>query len=268
MPEKRSFHTFVVMAREGSPYLDACVLSLVNQTVRSPIVIYTATASNHVAAISKKYEIPVLIHPVGGNMIDVWNFAYNNCESEYVTLVHEDDVYLPRYNEICFSYLNAIKNGESLILFTWYNDFINGKESVCNIKLLIKKLLLFPAVIKSAIRSRFLKKAMLLFGSPIPCPSVMYHKGRIGPFYFSKTFNCDLDWDAWLRLSERDGSFIFVNKKLLLHRIHHQSLTSQLIDSNGRRDEDLRIFRRLWPEPMARMLSALYALSYRMNNAG
>lgn len=266
MQRKHRVHTFAVMAYAESPYLEECVLSLVNQTVKSRIVFYTATPSPSIISLSKKYEIPIVFNKAHVSLLDDWNFAYNNCESEYVTLVHQDDIYLPHYNEVCFSALDKVKNDDSLILFTWYNDLISGKEKDYNIKILIKKLLLLPGIIKPDIRSRLLRKAMLSFGTPIPCPSVMYHKSRIGAFHFSKAFNCNMDWDAWLRLSHMHGSFVFVNKKLLLHRLHEESLTSQQINSEGRKNEDLRIFRRLWPEPMARLLSLLYSISYKMNH--
>ena len=266
MREKCKSHSFAVLAYKESPYLEECVLSLINQTVRSRIVIYTSVPSQNVIDISKKYEIPLVINKDHQGIASDWDFAYNSCDSEYVTLAHQDDIYLSRYNELCSSAIDRIKDGNSIIIFRWYNELIEGKEKVFNLNLMIKKLLLLPCMMKPGIRSRFLKRAMLSFGSPIPCPSVMYHKSKIGAFNFSKTFNCNMDWDAWLRLSEKRGSFVYVNSKLLLHRIYEGSQTSQQIDSNGRRNEDLLIFKRLWPEPAANLLSALYSLSYRMNN--
>ena len=266
MREKSNLHSFAVLAYKESPYLEECVLSLINQTVKSRIVIYTSTPSQNVINISRKYEIPLVINRDHQGIVSDWDFAYNNCESAYVTLVHQDDVYLSQYNELCFLAIDKTRNRDSLMVFTWYNDLIGEKERIFNINLIIKKFLLLPYMIKSDIRSRFLKRAMLSFGSSIPCPSVMYHKSQIGVFNFSKTFSCNMDWDAWLRLSEKQGSFVFVNSKLFLHRIYKESQTSKQIDNDGRRNEDLLIFKRLWPEPIARLLSALYFLSYRMNN--
>ncbi|MCH5718082.1 hypothetical protein [Niabella hibiscisoli] len=40
---------------------------------------------------------------------------------------------------------------------------------------------------------------------------------------FSKDHSCVLDWVAWLQLAEKSGAFIFVNKKLVKHRIHVDS---------------------------------------------
>jgi len=266
MRGKCKLHSFAVLAYQESPYLEECILSLINQTIKSRVVIYTSTPSQNTINLSEKYEIRLVINQDHQGIASDWGFAYNNCESEYVTLVHQDDIYLPRYNELCFLAIDKTKNGDSLMIFTGYNDLIGENERIFNINLIIKKFLLLPCMIKSDIRSRFLKRAVLSFGNPIPCPSVMYHKSQVGVFNFSKTFSCNMDWDAWLRLSEKQGSFVFVKNKLLLHRIYKESQTSQQIDNYGRRDEDLLIFKRLWPEPMARLFSALYSLCYRMNN--
>ena len=266
MRGKYKLHSFVVMAYEESPYLAECILSLINQTVKSDVVISTSTPSKNVIDVSKKYGIPLLINKERHGIASDWNFAYNNCESKYVTLVHQDDLYLSRYVESCFSVIGTKQNDDNLIIFTWYNDLVEGEERAFNINFIAKKALLTPFLFKRNIQSLFLKKMVLLFGSPIPCPSVMYHKDRIGSFNFSNVFNCNMDWDAWLRLSKRIGSFTFVNKKLVLHRIYKESQTSTQISNAERKREDSMIFKRLWPEPIARMLLALYSLSYRMND--
>jgi hypothetical protein len=266
MQKRHNRHSFAVLAHKESPHLEECILSLIRQTVKSKIIIFTSTPSETLNTISKKYELPLVINSHRNGIAADWSFAYNNCESEYVTLVHQDDIYLKRYTESCLSAIDKIKNTDNLIVFTWYSDLIGKKERIFNINFIVKKLLLLPFLIKSDIGSTFLKKAILLFGSPIPCPSVMYHKSKVGGFNFSGIFNCNMDWDAWVRLSEKRGSFIFVNKKLLLHRIYKKSQTSLQIDTDGRRKEDLLIFKRLWPEPIAKLLSAMYSLSYRVND--
>jgi len=266
MPKKRRSHSFAVLAYKESPYLEDCVLSLINQTVKSDVVIYTSTLSQSIISVSEKYRIPVVTNKDDHGIASDWSFGYNNCGTDYVTLVHQDDIYLPRYNELCFAAIDKIRNPDTLIVFTWYNDLVGKKEKVFNINFLVKKLLLLPFLFKPVIRSRFLKRAALLFGSPIPCPSVMYNRARIGVFNFSEKFNCNMDWDAWLRLSDKKGSFVFVNEKLLLHRVYKDSQTSFQIDGAGRKKEDLLIFEQLWARPLARLLSMVYQLSYKAND--
>lgn len=266
MLKKHRSHSFAVLAHKESQYLEGCILSLINQTFKSNIVIYTSHPSQVIVGISEKYKIPLVINKDRRGIASDWSFAYNGCTSDYVTLVHQDDIYLPRYSELCFEAIDRVKKEDVLIAFTWYNDLIEKKERLFNANFIIKKLLLLPFMAKPVIRNRFLKKAVLAFGNPIPCPSVMFHKARIGAFDFSEEYNCNMDWDAWLRLSGNAGSFVFVNKKLLLHRVYKGSQTSSQIDNSGRKKEDLAIFRSLWCDPLAKLLSYAYHLSYRANN--
>lgn len=49
------------------------------------------------------------------------------------------------------------------------------------------------------------------------------------------------------------------------HRIHQGSTTSELIEENGRREEDLYMFRKFWPEWVARGIERLYQSSEKSN---
>ena len=51
-------HTFVVCAYKESRYLESCVRSLVNQTVKSNIIMATSTENEHIKKIAGKYNIP------------------------------------------------------------------------------------------------------------------------------------------------------------------------------------------------------------------
>jgi hypothetical protein len=95
----------------------------------------------------------------------------------------------------------------------------------------------------------------------------MYHKGRIGDFSFSDDYHLNLDWEAWLRLSDREGSFAWVREPLLIHRIHEHSQTSLGIQGNLRSEEDRRLFEQLWPKPIAAILHRLYEYSYVSNES-
>lgn len=59
-------HTFVVCAYKESPYLEECIRSLVAQTVRSNIEIYTSTPNEYIRNIGEKYHIPVYVNEEAG----------------------------------------------------------------------------------------------------------------------------------------------------------------------------------------------------------
>jgi glycosyltransferase involved in cell wall biosynthesis len=258
-------HTFTVLAYKESPYLEECILSLKNQTVRSQIIITTSTPSDFLEFIAKKNNIKLIINEIKGGISEDWSFAYNCAETKYVTLAHQDDIYSPEYTEICFSFSNKYK--DNLITFTQYKELYDSNNIVeSNIKLNIKHLILscfFPC--KMSLKAIFLKKLMLSFGSPIPCPSVMYNKKNIGYFKFSKDFCINLDWDAWLRISKIRGTFIYIKRKLVYHRIHESSATSIGIQDGKRYFEDRLMFEKIWPHIIAQIILFFYKFSYKLN---
>jgi hypothetical protein len=107
----------------------------------------------------------------------------------------------------------------------------------------------------------------LSFGNPICCPSVTYcirNLNRLpGGFSFDTTFPNNLDWEAWIRLARQKGSFIYHPDMLMTHRFHSDSETSNSLADNRRHQDDRRIFRMLWPRPLAVAIASLYALAYR-----
>ena len=52
-------HTFVVCAYKESPYLEECIRSLVEQTVKTNIAVYTSTPNDYIRGIAEKYGVPV-----------------------------------------------------------------------------------------------------------------------------------------------------------------------------------------------------------------
>jgi hypothetical protein len=75
-----------------------------------------------------------------------------------------------------------------------------------------------------------------------------------------------MDWKAWYDLAQKAGSFIWVKKALVSHRIYAESETSQGIAENRRQNEDKKIFEMIWPAFFASILAKIYSLSYKNNS--
>lgn len=256
-------HSFAVLAYRESPYIEACIQSLKKQTVQSQIYISTSTPSPFLNDISRKYHAPLLVNKNRDSIASDWTFAYEQCSTRYVTLAHQDDLYVPDYTALCIKLLkDRIK---SLIVFTNYSELDKDTVRNYNPRLLIKKILLFPYIIKSDISNSFLKKLSISFGNQICCPSVMYNKEQIGDFGFSKKFEINLDWEAWFKLARMTGSFIYNNKRLMIHRIHENAESQMAIHDTRRIREDKEMFNLLWSKPTAQLLTTLYSLSRRKN---
>ena len=261
--KEKTEHTFVVLAYKESLYLEDCIFSLKSQTIKSDILISTSTGNKHIRSIAKKHGIRLCVGS-GAGIANDWNNAYALCKTRFLTLAHQDDVYLPTYTEEC---LRQMIKGKNLIVFTDYVELL-GKKRIRErgINLIIKRLMLLPFVFRINIENQLVKKLMLAFGNPICCPSVLYDLKNIeSDFRFDTGLSYDMDWEAWFQLSRDDGGFVYINKVLMYHRIHRQSETSRQIDSNNRVEEERLMLRKLWPEWMVEGLLRLYSISHKAN---
>lgn len=257
-------HTFVIIAYKESPYIEECIQSLLNQTIKSQIHITTSTPSEYLRAIAKKYKLPLHINNVSAGIASDWMYAYDSTATRFVTLAHQDDLYDNRYAEKCLA--AAAKKENNLITFTGYKELFNGVYRSNTLNLLVKRLILFPFFLfKNNIASSWMKKRMFSFGNSISCPSVMYNKDTIGEFTFNEKLENNLDWDAWLTFAERKGCFVYVKDKLMVHRIHENSESSENLRNNTRQQEDYQMFKKVWPAPLAKIISKIYSLSYASN---
>jgi glycosyltransferase involved in cell wall biosynthesis len=260
-------HTFVIPAYMESPYLDACIQSLIHQSVKSKIVITTSTPSVYLETIAEKYNIAYHINDGEAKGIaNDWNFALSRASTKLVTITHQDDIYKNNYTEVV---TNAIKRDEAskiLIAFTNYSDLVNGGLKSFSLNAIVKQSLLFPFVFSKVIRYEFLKKMILLFGDPICCPSVTLNMAELGDdFKFEQKYTCALDWYAWYQLAKRRGAFMYINKKLVCHRIHSGSETTNQLVNGLRQKEELEMFELMWGKRIAKLIARVYALGHKEN---
>lgn len=259
-----SDHTFALCAYGDSPYLEGCIRSLKAQSIQSNILIATSTPSKTIDKLAAEYGIPLFINPDKKGIGADWNFAYDAAETDLVTITHQDDLYERGYTENLIRDLNSAK--DPIIWFCDYYELRNGNKVLNNRNLRIKKVMLAPFRIKSFQNSRFIRRTILAFGSPICCPSVTYVKANAGlRGNFSTEMKVSLDWDQWEKLSKKSGSFIYNSEPLMCHRIHLASATTALIASNTRDKEDLYMYQRFWPNWIAKHLSRVYASSEKNN---
>lgn len=229
MKAEKNKHTFVVCAYKESKHLESCILSLLNQTVKSRIIISTATPNEHITKIAEKYSLDLYINGGIKGITGDWNFGLSKAEARFVTIAHQDDFYEPNYAE---RVLNAAENGKPIIIFTDYFEIRNGERVTANKLLKIKRLMnrgfkLFPS-------SVFVRNRILSFGNPICCPAVTYCMDNCGEFRFDNNFKCACDWEAWSRLAKKKGSFIYIPEMLMGHRIYGGSTTTETIENGVR----------------------------------
>ncbi len=207
-----------------------------------------------------KYKIPVIVSKQAPGIASDWNFALESCETQYCTLAHQDDIYFPEYTE---KMLKAIKKlPQNFIAFCDYKELKDNSSRFWLLYLIVKRILLLPFYLKHNWQSTLVKKIILRLGCPVCCPSVTYNLDMLKDFHFSSEYTINLDWNAWLELSEKEGGFNFVPKSLMQHRISSESETSTGLNENRRQNEDKIIFQRLWPKYIASALAKIYEFCY------
>lgn len=254
-------HTWMVCAYKESPYLEECIRSLVNQTVKSRILIATSTPCGHISAVAEKYGLPVFVNTGKAGISGDWNFALRAGETELRTIAHQDDIYEPAYTETLLKRLNRCRN--PILYFTDYGELRNGEKVIRNRLLRIKRLLLVPARLFPG--WKFARRMSLAFGDPICCPSITYRGSIMKDYAFEDHFRSDLDWEMEEKLSRLKGSFVYQPSVLMYHRIHEESATTEIIGDHARTLEDYEMMKKFWPDRIAKRLSKAYAASEKSN---
>lgn len=256
-------HTFVVLAYKESEFLEECLKSVTNQSVKTNVLIATTTPNDYINNLANKYSIDVVCGKhtsIGGD----FDFARNSADTDLVTIAHQDDVYDYTYaEEVINSYK---KDPDSIIIFSDYFEIRNGEKTYTNLNLKIKRLLLTSLRFKKLSGFKHFKRNVLRYGNAISCPAVSYVQKNCPEKIFDLVMKCDIDWAAWEMLSRKKGKFIFIPKKLMGHRIDDSTTTSDIINQGIRTKEDLLILERFWPKRVAKMINRLYKGSEKNNN--
>ena len=258
-------HTFVVCAYKESPYLSECIDSLLNQTKKGEILISTSTPNSYIQEIAEKYHLPVYVNTGKKSIADDWNYGCSKVKTELFTIAHQDDFYEKEYLETVLEKLNQSEN--PLIAFTDYQELRNGQLCRDNTLLRVKRLMLKPLTIQRFWKSKWVRRRVLSLGEAICCPSVTFVKDRLPEKIFTFGYRSDVDWQAWEKISHLKGSFVYVNRPLMCHRIHEESETSKVLGDHARKQEDYEMFCRFWPRPIARILVKIYGLAEHSNES-
>ena len=137
------------------------------------------------------------------------------------------------------------------------------KLQLVNAVWLVKKLLRLPLRFKGLSDRKAVKRAALLFGNSVCCPSCTYNKKLIGDQLFESDFEFALDWDNLYQLACRPGRFVCSERPLIFYRVHPGATTKQCIEDNRRKNDETAMFRKMWPESMVKLFMHFYKKAYR-----
>lgn len=265
MKNNNSLHTYVVLAYKESRYLEDCIKSVLEQNYHSNVVVATSTPNEFINSMAKKYDLEVMVNPEPGKGIGYdFDFAVNVGKTKLVTVAHQDDIYDKDYSiKMVEAYM---KNPDSLIIFSDYYEIRNDKKVESNTNLKIKRILLTPLRIGLGKQSKFIKRSAIRVGNAICCPAVTFVKDNI-PYddYFACELKCNIDWYAWERLSRQKGAFVLISDKLMGHRVHEESTTTEIIGESVRTQEDLILLEKFWPKKIAAFINNYYKNAEKSN---
>lgn len=260
-------HSFVIPAYGCSPHLGDCLQSLTSQTrAGSEIVISTSTPNDALFRIADQYGVPVREHGPNAGIGRDWNAALDFASRRWVTIAHQDDIYLPDFVARTLEAVEAAS--DAVLVMTGYSELTDGAIRPISPMLRIKAMLLELGYLgRTHVSGTSAKLRLFRFGCPVACPSV-----TLGPpvsnLRFREDLKVDLDWEAWIRAARMPGAFCYVRKSMMLHRIHGASETSAGVRDGVRAREDAEMFRSLWPAPVAGVLARAYAMSYEEGSHG
>lgn len=258
-----SDYIFVICAYGKSPYLEECIISLLNQSIPISIIIATSTPNEHIEALADKYHLNVYVNNGSKGIAEDWNFGYQKAGGKIVTLAHQDDVYDPCFAQRTLEKINSANH--PLISFSDYGEIRDGKRVVKNRLLNIKRIMLFPMRITLLQSVRFVRRRILSFGSAICCPSVTFVKENLPEIIFEAGYRSNVDWQAWEKLSKLQGAFVYCNDILMFHRIHSESATTAIIADHDRTKEDYEMFCKFWPKTIAGLIEFFYRSGEKLN---
>lgn len=258
-------HTFVVCAYKENAHLEETIKTLENQSVKSTIILSTSTPNDHIKTICEKHHIEWFVNPNPHLAGDDWNYGYSQAKTKLVTVAHQDDIYEPDFLKVTLEAINKRKKNDVIMAFTDYYELKMGKKITSNLLLNIKRIMNFPLSLSVFYKSRWMRRRTLSIGDAICCPAVTYVKKNAGENIFDTTYKNSCDYKTWVDLANKQGSFIYIRKKMLGHRIYAESATTLNLSENIRKKEDLEIMCEFWPRPVAKFINNLYATSENSN---
>src|SRR6185312_4434303 len=116
-------HSFLIPAFGHSPFLEECLRSLVNQTVRTNLIISTSTPFDGLYALAERFEAHCYVHSPNLGIAHDWNMGLSRVDTDWVTVAHQDDIYLPTFTE---KVLSVVENKPDVeLVFTDYAELLD-----------------------------------------------------------------------------------------------------------------------------------------------
>ena len=233
-------HTFVILAHNESDDLEECIKSVINQSVKSNVVIATSTPNDYIIDLASNYSLGVMVSKEKSNKGRDYNFAINSFDSKLVTIAHQDDLYDRNYTkEIIACYK---KNKDATIIFTDNYEIEKEKKIRKSKKLFWKRYYLFPLRYAFFQNKVFFKLRSLRRDKYICTSSITFVKKNIHRDVFPTNLKYDNDWQGLIDLARDKTRFVYLKKDLVGYRVDNLKVNKK------KHQEDEEIIKSLYPK--------------------
>lgn len=206
--------TIAITVYERYDYFEEAINSAISQTVNCNIIIVDNDSKHtkfkdYVQNLNdpniKYYKND---HNVG--MVENWNQCIRLCNTEWLTILHDDDALHPRFIEY---FINVLKNKPKM------------KGFVCSMYYVGAKVKFEDVNFDSKLRK--LSKKEFLFGNISPFPGIVFRKNN--NTLFDEKMYPSADYDFWCRLVIQ-GDFYMSKMKLAFYRINKDQTSFIVVD--------------------------------------
>lgn len=233
-------HTFVILAHNESDDLEECIKSVINQSVKSNVVIATSTPNDYIIDLASSYSLGVMVNKSKSNKGRDYNYAINSFNTKLITIAHQDDLYDRNYTkEIIDCYK---KNKTATIIFTDNYEILKEKKIKKSKKLFRKRYYLFPLKFSFFQNKKYYKLRALKKEKFICTSSITFVKDNINEDIFPTNLKYDNDWQGLIDLAKKDTRFVYLKKDLVGYRIDNKK------DNKKKNKEDEEILSSLYPK--------------------
>ena len=210
-------HTFIILAYKESDDLEECIKSVLNQSVKSNVLITTSTPNDYIMDLASSYSLGVMVNDAKSNKGSDYNFSLNTIDSELITIAHQDDLYNRNYTkEILKSYK---ENKDATIFFTDNYEIQKDKKIHRSKELKRKRFYLYPLKFKFFQNKKHFKLRALKKEKFICTSSITFVKKNIKENPFPTDLIYDNDWQALIDMAKDNTKFVFIDEKLVGYRI-------------------------------------------------
>jgi glycosyltransferase involved in cell wall biosynthesis len=229
--------TVAIPTYNGARFLRESITSILGQTCRELTVICIDDASSDDSAgVAESVGVRVARNPSRIGLAANWNRALDLCETEFLVIAHQDDVYAPQFIERMIETLDRHPPAFAAHCKSTVIDE-DGREIEDPAALFKER---FWPRGKKEVEAEI---TTLRNGNYVIAPAVMMRMPAAGRF--NETYEFVTDWDYWLRGLLDGKPMIGLNERLVSFRRHAETATLASERSMRRYEEELQLLREI-----------------------